>query len=147
MDKKKASRLKASINRKLKMTLKWDSKEECYSVYSHCKSDGGYFYSHLLNGRFCIIAKSLYESLKGCTYKEYIREIEPDKHDISKMKRVYVEEIAFLDQLKSRGYDEKSLKVSVQIKRENLIKDFPHVYENLTEDEKDYLRVVENIYP
>lgn len=128
-----------SILNKLKLKIKWDKKEQEYTVFYPAKCDGGLFLQ-------------LLEPQKILTYSQ--REYYDNDNRFERLDRYTFNDPNFLNgvtwftyshniikDLEERGYDPKTLKIEISIKPEILKSDFPHLYEQLTDLDKNKLGI------
>ena len=119
---------------KIKLRVKWSKKEDDFVVYYPRKSDGGWILCHLFDSRYTILPQST--GGKDSDLKEYC------KVDYNPYMRVY-ETKKFAEELVQRGFDKTTLKFEVTIDLNQIQERFPHIWEMLSEKEKN--KILKNL--
>lgn len=115
--------------RKLTLMVKWSKKEDDFIVYYPSKSTGGYVIDHLVGKRTKYqieqLDLNLWESEKFLYKHGGYNFIEHD----------------FIKEMASRGFDVKTLKFSIKIDPNQLKEKFPHIYDELSKEDKKKLGI------
>lgn len=123
--------------KKIKMKVFWSKKEKDFVVSFHHKGTGGTFLE--------LLKPKIFERYASHEYYQNdprFREIkEKERKDPNFLNgvtwRTYEHDI--LKDLESRGYDPKTFKMEISINPLDLESKFPHVFNSLTDQEKEKL--------
>ena len=111
-----------------KITLKiyWSKKENDFVVCYPSKGSGGLAIDH-------VVGKRVSSSLTG------MRDLSPTEKFLWREGRYDFFETDFIAEMKARGFDVKTLKFSIKLDPIKIKESFPHIYEQLTDSEKEKL--------
>lgn len=113
--------------RKIKLLIKWSKKEKDFIVYFPTKASGNFFLEILKPW------KNL--RLKGVSQLNKNESVYyQDSHN-----NFQIIQEDWLKELKDRGFDPKTFKAEISIDLSQLKEKFPHIYDNLSEKEKQKL--------
>lgn len=113
----------------LTLKIQWNENEKDFMVYYPRKTDGLYVIDHVVGRR----AQS--------KMKQIDMNLWPSEKFLYQYEGYNFYEHDFIQEMKNRGYDTKTLKFSIKIDPNQLKEKFPHIYEDLTKDEKKKLKI------
>jgi hypothetical protein len=127
---------------KIKLRIKWSKKENDFKIFYPRKADGHWANHVFLSNRTELCLKT--DPSQHLPEGAEIQEMEWKWHDSNPhfANRIY-QEISYnlITQLTDRGFDPKTLKIEVSIDPKNLKTKFPHIYDDLSPEEKEKLSI------
>ena len=121
--------------KKMKLIIKWSNKENDFMIYYPSRADG-HFMTQFLKPWKYIHPRALIGSFID---RKTTKEVTAYQGAIGSYALLEDDWIA---ELVERGYDKKTLKFEISIDPQQLKNKFPHIYEELSEEEKEELDIV-----
>lgn len=118
---------------KIKLRVQWSKRENDFMIHYPTKSTGS-FISELIKSWKLVHPTSLIDSFLNRNTKEV-------SHYRGSLGRYSLLETDWIQELVDRGYDKETLKFEISIDINKLEKQFPHIYESLTAEEKIKLKL------
>jgi len=118
---------------KIKLRVVWSKKENDFMIYYPRKADGSFIHQ-LVKAWQMVHPASLIDSFLDRSTKEA-------RHYRGSLGKYSLLETDWIKELEERGYDKTTLKFEISISRHMLKTKFPHIYEDLTKEEKEKLGI------